>query len=241
MEKCEGKPEKKHNKCKFTPEEDKKLISIVDKLGPRKWKLIATFIEGRTARQCRDRYANYLRPNLNFDRWTPEEDSLLIQQYYKFGPKWSKICTMFKGRSSSSLKNRWHSYLADKLKIPQRKNEPRRKYLPMDANRMMINPQINGFNMSVNGTVNRFKPNQMPLIYQTPNMEFNPTKNVINNGNGAKNTQPIPSTIVPRLEKSNGNNEIAKYDTNPSNEIEKNEIGSEIINWDKELMLYFEE
>ena len=115
-------------KCKFSQEEDKKLVQVVQKLGPKRWKVIASFIDGKTARQCRDRYTNYLRPDLNFDRWTAEEDLLLIQKYYELGPKWSIISNYFHGRSISSLKNRWHSNLATKLKFkkipPQRKRTP---------------------------------------------------------------------------------------------------------------------
>ena len=118
----------KHKKNKFSKEEDKKLMAIVDKLGAKRWKVIASFIEGRSARQCRDRYTNYLKPDLVFDRWTPEEDSLLIQKYTELGPKWSTICKFFHGRSSSSLKNRWHSNLVEKMSSTQRKNEPRGKF-----------------------------------------------------------------------------------------------------------------
>ena len=74
---------KPSKKCKFSSEEDKKLAEVVEKLGAKRWKVIASFIDGKTARQCRDRYTNYLRPDLVFDRWTPEEDLLLIQKYYE--------------------------------------------------------------------------------------------------------------------------------------------------------------
>ena len=80
---------KPSKKCKFSSEEDKKLAEVVEKLGAKRWKVIASFIDGKTARQCRDRYTNYLRPDLVFDRWTPEEDLLLIQKYYEIGPKWT--------------------------------------------------------------------------------------------------------------------------------------------------------
>ncbi|OHS95844.1 Myb-like DNA-binding domain containing protein [Tritrichomonas foetus] len=122
-------------KNKFSPEEDNLLIKTVNKLGPKRWKIIASFIEGRSARQCRDRYTNYLKPDLVFARWTPEEDYLLVQKYYENGPKWSLISSYFNGRSSSSLKNRWHSYIAEKLNLPRKKsshNEVKNEYHSSD-------------------------------------------------------------------------------------------------------------
>ena len=36
------------------------------------------FYLDRTGKQIRERYLNYLRPNLSLKRWTPEEDNHII-------------------------------------------------------------------------------------------------------------------------------------------------------------------
>jgi hypothetical protein len=45
------------------------------------------------------------------DPWTPEEDSIVIQQYHRIGPKWVEIGKMLNGRSGNNVKNRWHKHL----------------------------------------------------------------------------------------------------------------------------------
>ena len=55
----------KKNKCKFSQEEDDKLAELVRKFGPKNWKMIAEGIPSRSARQLRERWINYLDPNVN--------------------------------------------------------------------------------------------------------------------------------------------------------------------------------
>ena len=94
-------------RCKFTKQEDTLLVNIVNELGTRDWEAIANRIPNRNARQCRERYTNYLAPNLSHDPWTPEEDSLLEQKLKELGAKWVNISKYFKNRTDTMLKNRW--------------------------------------------------------------------------------------------------------------------------------------
>ena len=61
-------------KCKFTPEEDQRLMSLVMKYGTRDWLYISQKMMSRNPRQCRERWNNYLNPNLTAEPWTIEED-----------------------------------------------------------------------------------------------------------------------------------------------------------------------
>ena len=94
-------------RCKFTKQEDVLLVNVVNELGTRDWEAIANRIPNRNARQCRERYTNYLAPNLSHDPWTPEEDSLLEQKLKELGAKWVNISKYFKNRTDTMLKNRW--------------------------------------------------------------------------------------------------------------------------------------
>ena len=94
-------------KNKFTPEEDQKIIQAVQKYGQQAWSLIAECVPNRTARQCRERYKNYLSPDICTSKWTKEEDDLLKSLIEKYGPVWSKIATFFVNRTDVFLKNKW--------------------------------------------------------------------------------------------------------------------------------------
>lgn len=101
---------------KFSPEEDITLNNLIAINGPRKWDKIALSMPGRTGRQCRDRFQNYLNPSLTNGPWTDEEDKLLEQKVNEIGPHWNKIIKFFNGRSTNNVKNRWYTYIFKKQK-----------------------------------------------------------------------------------------------------------------------------
>ncbi|KAK8867192.1 hypothetical protein M9Y10_010169 [Tritrichomonas musculus] len=108
---------KKNSRVHFTKEEDDKIKELVKKFGTKNWSIIALFMDGRTAKQCRDRYSNYLIPGFFQGEWSKEEDELLKKLYSENGSKWSIIQTYFPNRSSNSIKNRWYYFLRKKDEI----------------------------------------------------------------------------------------------------------------------------
>jgi hypothetical protein len=94
-------------KQKFTPEEDNIITSMVQSNGAKKWRLVAEHLNSRTARQCRERWINYLSPCVTHAPWTSEEDSLLREKVSEFGPLWSRIARLFEGRTDIFLKHRY--------------------------------------------------------------------------------------------------------------------------------------
>jgi hypothetical protein len=97
----------KFRKTKFTHEEDVQLTRLVETVGSANWREIAACMKTRNARQCRERYRNYLDPELRWEQWTPEEDALLIAKFRENGPKWNAISQFFTKRSDNALRNRW--------------------------------------------------------------------------------------------------------------------------------------
>lgn len=97
----------KHTKAKFTREEDKKLTEICMNQKVKDWNLIAKFFFGRNARQVRERWENYLSPDVNNGPWSEEEDKILLQKYAEVGSKWSFISRYLPRRTNTSCKNRW--------------------------------------------------------------------------------------------------------------------------------------
>ena len=91
----------------FTEEEDKKLKELVGQYGTENWNQISKLMNGRTVRQCRERYRHYLAPDVQNKEWTEEEDNLLREKYAELGPKWVEINCFFKNRTDINIKNRW--------------------------------------------------------------------------------------------------------------------------------------
>lgn len=88
--------------------EDETLINLVEEHG-EKWSKVASLMAGRTGKQVRDRYLNYLRPNINQKEWTAEEDKLLKDLYDELGNKWSRIAVYLQGRTENQVKNRFYA------------------------------------------------------------------------------------------------------------------------------------
>jgi hypothetical protein len=97
----------KYVKVKFAPEEDARLLELIQEYGTNNWLTISSIMQTRNPRQCRERFKNYLDPELNREPWTTEEDNLLEEKYREFGAKWNKIGQFFQNRSDNSLRNRW--------------------------------------------------------------------------------------------------------------------------------------
>lgn len=64
-------------------------------------------MRNRDPRQVKDRYRNYLDPNINTESWTMEEDELLIMKREEIGPKWTKIKEFFHNRTPVNIKNHY--------------------------------------------------------------------------------------------------------------------------------------
>jgi hypothetical protein len=95
-------------KSKWSVQEDDQLRAAIQKLGSSKWTQVATFVPGRTGKQCRERWLDKLSPDLLKDDWSAQEDSVLLAKQKELGHAWSKIREILPGRSISALKNRWN-------------------------------------------------------------------------------------------------------------------------------------
>lgn len=99
---------KRGPKAKFTPAEDAVLKDLVAQHGERNWKLIASNMVNRNARQCRNRWTFYLSPHVNHTSWTQEEEEKLVTLICKLGPHWVQIARFFAGRTDTQIKNKWN-------------------------------------------------------------------------------------------------------------------------------------
>lgn len=93
----------------WTEEEDLALKEWVIENGPQKWSLCSKHIQGRSGKQCRERWFNNLDPSIKKGQWTKCEDKIIFDLFKKEGPKWSLIATVLPGRTENSIKNRFYS------------------------------------------------------------------------------------------------------------------------------------
>ena len=100
-------PAKRKKPKTWTAEEDQKLKDLVALLGENDWGEVSNRLGTRSPRQCRERFRNYLAPNIKNEPWTEEEDRLLEEKYQELGGKWQTLASFFANRSTNNVKNRF--------------------------------------------------------------------------------------------------------------------------------------
>ena len=93
----------------WTAKEDARLVDVVGRVGAANWSLIAAEVDGRTGKQCRERWTNHLTPDVSKATWSQEEDELITRGVEELGTKWSEIVKRLPGRTDNAIKNRYNS------------------------------------------------------------------------------------------------------------------------------------
>lgn len=103
-------------KGSWTKDEDNRILELVDKFG-RAWSKISKLIGSRNGKQVRDRYINILDPTVRKEKFTLEEDVLVLRLHKQFGPRWAYISKYVKNRTADMIKNRFHSSIKRNIKL----------------------------------------------------------------------------------------------------------------------------
>ena len=99
-------------KVAWERKEDNRLTSLVESFGERNWDEIARHLgKDRNSSQCRERFVNYLRPDLTFHDFSNQEKSQFLALHAIFGNKWTQISAQLRGRSHPYVKNYYYLLL----------------------------------------------------------------------------------------------------------------------------------
>ncbi|XP_059610693.1 snRNA-activating protein complex subunit 4 [Phlebotomus argentipes] len=102
-------------KKKFTPEEDERLLELVERhrFGDTIcWTTVGSEFETRTKHTLYKRYHYTLKPNINHGRFTPEEDCMLMAAIEQYGMNLSKIVRdVMPNRTVPQLRSRYRNSL----------------------------------------------------------------------------------------------------------------------------------
>lgn len=94
-----------YSRVQWTNEDNEKIVNHVKRFGSKNWKYVATEIQTKNAKQCRDHYNDVLDPQIRNSIWTREEGKTLLLKFEQFGPHWSKIKRFLPGRTTGMIKN----------------------------------------------------------------------------------------------------------------------------------------
>ena len=98
---------------RWLEDEDSRLRRAVLLHGTRKWDVISEYVGTRKEWQCRERWNQHLRPDLNKADWSHEEDETILRMVDMIGHKWKQISECLQGRASTSVKNRYYLITKD--------------------------------------------------------------------------------------------------------------------------------
>ncbi|KAK4430841.1 Transcription factor [Sesamum alatum] len=109
----------------WKPEEDLILKKYVETHGEGNWTVVAKK-SGlvRSAKSCRLRWKNYLRPNIKRGMMSEDERDLIIRLHKLLGNRWSLIAGRLPGRTDNEVKNYWNTHLNKRATRDQIKHLP---------------------------------------------------------------------------------------------------------------------
>ncbi|KAI1405628.1 hypothetical protein F4819DRAFT_443128, partial [Hypoxylon fuscum] len=100
--------------------EDKLLRDLVDANGPTNWVGISERIMSRSAKQCRERYHQNLKPSLNHSPITADEGKFIEGQVALKGKRWADIARALDNRSDNCVKNWWNGSQHRRSRLSER-------------------------------------------------------------------------------------------------------------------------
>lgn len=195
-----GRWDKVLNPClikgSWTREEDETIVEFVRIHGNREWAKLALLLQGRTGKQCRERFKNHLDDRVKRTSWSAEEDQMLADLHGRYGNAWTKIATFFEGRTDNCIKNRWNSTIKKRLERIELGQPPVRK---RGRKPKSTDERSNGGNASASSASSCSSPlDPEPRQCVIPRIELMP----VNPHLRMKFGRPPEAVLVPSLEQN---------------------------------------
>lgn len=112
-----------HRRGPWSPQEDSLLQDLVGQHGASNWVKISNLISTRSPKQCRERYHQNLKPNLNLDPITEEEGRKIEKMVEEMGRRWAEIARRLGNRSDNAVKNWWNGGMNRRRRRDNRRAE----------------------------------------------------------------------------------------------------------------------
>jgi len=107
----------------WTEDEEHTLKELLEKHG-EKWSRISKEFGGtRSGKQIRFHAKHFETSTLKKLNFSEEDDRRLVELYREHGPQWQYISLFFKGRSASSMKNRFYNHKTQQRKYKTTNSE----------------------------------------------------------------------------------------------------------------------